>query len=70
VSWLKSLIAVLDAHPRSVAIFGAVSGWRSLNLLHSAQVAAAILAALVSLCALILTAPKAVAEVKRWFNRA
>ena len=65
---MKTVVATLHEHPRLVAITGAISGWGSFDLLRSAQIAAAILAALVSLCALILTAPKAVAELKRWFR--
>lgn len=65
---MKPLIETLQEHPRLVATAGALSGWASLDLLRTAQIAAAILATLVSVCALILTAPKAVAEVRRWFR--
>lgn len=65
---MKLLVAALHEHPRLVAAAGAVSGWASLDLLRAAQFAAALLAMLVSLCALILTAPKALAEVRRWFT--
>lgn len=58
----------LRDHPRLVATLGAVSGWASVDLLRTAQIVAATLAALVSLCALILTAPKAYVEVRRWFR--
>lgn len=50
-------------------MIGAASGWLSFDLLRSAQIFAAVLAALVSLCALILTAPKAIREVRSWFTR-
>lgn len=66
---MKSALEVLNDHPRMVATVGAVSGWFSVDLLRATQIAAAGLAALVSLCALVLTAPKAVAEVKTWFRR-
>jgi hypothetical protein len=59
--------AALHDHPRLVAFLGTLSGWASVDLLRTAQIAAAILAATVSLCALILTAPKALTEVRRWF---
>lgn len=53
----------------TTAFVGALFGWASFDLLRSAQILAAILAGLVSLCALILTAPKAVREVKSWFRK-
>jgi hypothetical protein len=57
----------INASPRMVAILGSVSGWATLDFLHAAQFLAALLAGLVSLCALILTAPKAWREFKSWF---
>lgn len=70
---LKTIFATLHEHPRLVAFAGTVAGWFSAdNIAHAkdaAQFTAAIIAALVSLCALILTAPKAIAEVRRWFGR-
>lgn len=65
---MKPLLSALDDHPRLVATAGAISGWAAVDWLRTAQIAAAILAALVSLCALILTAPKAVSEVRRWLR--
>lgn len=65
---MRSFIAPLHDHPKTVAIVGAVSGWASVDWLHAAQFAAATLSALVTLCALILTAPKAVREVRSWFR--
>lgn len=65
---MKSLLDHLHDHPRIVASIGAASGWASVDWLRGSQVAAAILAALVSLCALILTAPRAVREVRSWFR--
>jgi hypothetical protein len=51
------------------AWLGTVSGWASLDYLRTAQICAAILAGMVSFCALILTAPKAYREVKSWFAK-
>jgi hypothetical protein len=65
---MRSIIETLQDHPRLIAIAGAFFGWASVDLLRTAQIAAAGLAALVSLCALILTAPKAIAEVRRWLS--
>lgn len=53
----------------STAIVGAIFGWLSFDLLRTSQIIAAILAGLVSLCALILTAPKALREVRSWFQK-
>jgi hypothetical protein len=55
-------------YPGTISTIGAVSGWLSVNLLQAAQFMAAALAAAVSLCALIIAAPKAWAEVRRWFQ--
>ena len=66
---MKPLIDSLNAQPKYFAWLGTFSGWLSFDLLRSAQFAAAFLAALVSLCALILTAPKAWAEFKTWFKK-
>jgi hypothetical protein len=65
---MKVFFDALHAHPRMVAFIGTLSGWLSVDYLKVAQFAAALMAALVSLCALILTLPKAVAEVRRWFR--
>ena len=65
---MKSLLTALHDHPRLVAFAGGISGWASFDWLRAAQFAAATMAALVSLCALILSAPKALAEVRRWFS--
>lgn len=66
---MNSLIGQLQARPASVSVLGAVSGWASVDFLRGAQIVAALLAILVSICALILTAPKAVAQVRHWFYR-
>lgn len=59
---------MIKEHPITISTVGAISGWFSVNLVQTAQFAAAALAALVSLCALILAAPKAVREVRSWFK--
>lgn len=66
---MKSFAETLSDHPRLVAILGAVSGWASVDFLRAAQIAAAVLASLVSLCALILTGPQAVAKVRDYLRR-
>jgi hypothetical protein len=60
---------MIKEHPITISSIGAVSGWFSVSLVQTAQFAAAFLAALVSLCALILVAPKAIREVRRWFKQ-
>jgi len=65
----KSIIAFIQDRPKSTAWIGALSGWASVDWLRTAQLSAAILAAMVSLCALIMTAPKVIVEVKSWFHR-
>lgn len=56
-------------YPRTVAFIGSITGWVSVeNIAHAkdvAQLVAAIIASLVSLCALILTAPLAYRKLKR-----
>ena len=66
---MRGPIAFLNEHPRMTAWLGTVSGWASLDYLRTAQICAAILAGMVSFCALILTAPKAYREVKSWFAK-
>jgi hypothetical protein len=66
---MKHAIDAINAHPRYVSILGTVAGWASFDFLRAAQFAAAILASLVSLCALILTAPKAIDQVKAWLAK-
>lgn len=65
---MSSLFTVANDHPKITAWIGTLSGWAAFDMLRTAQLAAAVLAGLVSLCALILTAPKAVKEVRRWFS--
>ena len=67
---MKNFVDLLNARPVFVSWLGSISGWFSVETLHRAvdyaQLCAAILAAAVSACALILTAPKAWAQVKAW----
>ena len=65
----KTIITEIQLHPKITAWIGAISGWASVDWLRTSQLTAAILAAAVSLCALILTLPKAVAEVRSWFHK-
>ena len=65
---MKHFIDIINAHPRYLAWLGTVSGWASFDFLRSAQIAAALLAASVSICALVLTAPKAWEQVKLWLR--
>lgn len=66
---IRAFIAVIQGHPKLTAWIGALFGWVSFDALRVAQIGAALLAGLVSLCALILTAPKAIREVRSWFAR-
>lgn len=65
---MKATIDNLNAHPKFVAWLGTFTGWATVDFLRSAQIVAAILAAMVSVCALVLTAPKAWAQVKAWMK--
>jgi hypothetical protein len=68
---VKSLLASLYDHPRLVSVLGTVSGWFSVEHIARAkdfaQLAAAGLAMLVSVCALILTGPQALAKLRAWW---
>lgn len=66
---MKNLVDNINANPKYFAWVGTVTGWMSFDLLRGAQIGAAILAGLVSLCALVLTGPKAWAEFKTWFKK-
>lgn len=59
---MKSALTAAADHPRAVSVVGAISGWGAVDLLYTAQITAAILASIVSVCSLILITPK-VAEV-------
>lgn len=66
---METIKVAIVSNPRIVAWVGTLFGWVTVDLLYASQVVAAIFAAAVSFCALILTAPKAYAEVKRWFKK-
>jgi hypothetical protein len=69
---MKALLSTLSEHPRLLSVLGAVSGWFSVEQLarakEAAQLGAAVLAMLVSLCALILTGPQAWAKLREWWR--
>lgn len=69
-----SIFKSLTAKPHVTAVLGTVSGWFSWEMIahakDAAQFAAGVLASLVSLCALIITGPKAVAQVRQQFATA
>lgn len=57
---------LIDKNTGMIAWTGSVFGWISFDLLRAAQIFAAMSAGAVSLCALILTAPQALAQLRRW----
>ncbi len=63
---MKAVQHIADKYTASVAWTGSLFGWISFDLLRASQIFAALAAGMVSICALILTAPKAWAEVQRW----
>lgn len=65
---MKAIFYVLQDNPRAVALFGTATGWLSFDLLRTAQITAAILASVMTLCSIVLVVPKVVAEVRRWFR--
>lgn len=56
----------LRNHAGTTGIVGTISGWASFDLLRTSQIAAAMLAALVSLGTAIIIAPKVWAQVAAW----
>jgi hypothetical protein len=66
---LEPLIDFSTNHPRSIAWLGTVSGWLSVDMLRAAQIFYAATAGLVSLCALILTAPQAYQKIKQLLKK-
>jgi hypothetical protein len=66
---LKVFLSATQSNQKVISVIGAASGWAAFDLLRAAQVTAAVLASLVSLCALILTGPSAVAKVKGWLTK-
>ena len=63
------MLAILRNHTVTTGILGSISGWASVDFLRSAQIAAAFLAALVSLGTLIIIAPKVAAQLREWCQR-
>jgi len=67
---MRHAIDTLNAHPKFVALFGAITGLFSAEHIALAkdwaQLVAALAAGFCSICAGILVAPKAWAELKRW----
>lgn len=63
---LKPLIESANNHPKLTAWAGAAFGWITVDLLRSAQIFAAGMAGLASFCAVVITAPKAIAEIRSW----
>lgn len=53
-------------HPAITGLFGSGFGWLSFDLLRSAQIAAALLAALVSLGTLIIITPRILEAIMAW----
>jgi hypothetical protein len=66
---LEPLIDLSNTHPRSIAWLGTVSGWFSVDMLRATQIFYAATAGLVSLCALILTAPQAYQKIKQLLKK-
>lgn len=54
-------------HPSLTGLIGTISGWASVDMLRASQIAAAGLAALVSTMSAIIIAPKAWAQLRKWF---
>lgn len=65
----KAALNQINARPQTTAWGGTISGWITVDLLQKAQFVAAILAGLVSICALIISVPKAIREVRSWFSK-
>ena len=60
------MIATLRSHPSVTGLIGTVTGWASVDLLRTSQIAAALLAALVSLGTAIIITPKVWAQLREW----
>lgn len=63
------MIEQLRNYPGATGIVGTISGWASFDLLRTSQIAAAMLAALVSLCTVIIIAPKVITQLRAWLCR-
>jgi len=62
------MIATLRTHAGATGIIGTVTGWASVDLLRTSQIAAAILAGFVSLLTAVIIAPKAWAQLRAWWR--
>ncbi len=63
------MLEYLRNYPGATGIVGTISGWASFDLLRTSQIAAALLAAFVSLGTAIIIAPKVWAQVAAWFGK-
>lgn len=61
------MLAALRSHPGITSTIGTVTGWASVDLLRAAQIFAGLTAGLVSLCMLIIIAPKVCAQLAAWW---
>lgn len=66
---MSAMFSHIERYPRVNSVIGAAAGWASVDFLRTAQITAAVLAALVSLCSLVLIAPKVVEQLRKWFSR-
>lgn len=62
------MLSVLRSHPALTGSIGTITGWASVDLLRTSQIAAAFLAALVSLGTAIIIAPKVWAQLRAWYD--
>lgn len=62
------MIDHLRNYPGVTGIIGTISGWASFDLLRTSQIAAAMLAAIVSLGTAIIIAPKVIAQLRSWWT--
>ncbi len=62
------MIAALRTHSGFTGFVGSVMGWMSYDFLRYSQIAAALLAALVSAGTAIIIAPKVVAQLRAWWR--
>lgn len=66
---IRLVIQTASEHPKLTAWGGAILGWLSFDWLRAAQFFAAGMAGLASTCAVILSAPKVVAELRSWVDK-
>lgn len=65
---IAEALKTVQASYRTNSVIGTIAGWLSFDLLRTSQIMAAVLAGAVSLCSLILIAPKAIEQLKEWFG--